>query len=100
SNVVRIEGAGVNQIWLPHLPAYTPALESIETVNVVTNSFDAEQGLAGGVAVNVQVKNGTNNLHGSAFEFHNSNALKAKPFFLPAGQRNPKAIFNQFGGTV
>ncbi len=100
SNAVRIEGAGVNQIWLPHLPGYTPALESIEAVNITTNSFDAETGLAGGAAVNVSIKSGTNALHGSAFEFHNSNATKAKPFFLPAGERKPKAIFNQMGGTI
>lgn len=99
SNTVRIDGAGVNQIWLPHLAGYTPALEAIEAVDVVTNSFDAEQGLAGGVAVNVQAKSGTNSFHGSAFEYHNSNATKAKPFFLPQGENNPKAIFNQFGGT-
>jgi hypothetical protein len=100
SNSVRLEGAGVNQIWLPHLPGYTPALEAIETVNITTNSFDAETGLAGGAAVNVSIKSGSNELHGSLFEYHNSNATKAKPFFLPAGERKPKAIFNQFGGTI
>ncbi len=99
SNAVRIEGAGVNQIWLPHLPGYTPALEAVEAVNVTTNSFDAETGLAGGAAVNVSIKSGTNQWHGSAFEYHNSNATKAKPFFLPAGERNPKQILNQAGGT-
>jgi hypothetical protein len=100
SNAVRLEGSGVNQIWLPHLPGYTPALESIETVNITTNSFDAETGLAGGAAVNVSIKSGSNDLHGSLFEYHNSNATKAKPFFLPAGERKPKAIFNQTGGTL
>ncbi len=100
SNAVRLDGAGVNQIWLPHLPGYTPALESIETVNVTTNSFDAETGLAGGAAINVQIKSGSNDLHGTLFEYHNSNATKAKPFFLPAGERKPKAIFNQMGGTI
>ncbi|MGH9675209.1 MAG: TonB-dependent receptor domain-containing protein [Bryobacteraceae bacterium] len=100
SNSVRIEGAGVNQIWLPHLPGYTPALEAIDNVNISTNSFDAETGLAGGAAINVSIKSGTNALHGAAFWFHNSNATKAKPFFLPPGERMPKAIFNQNGGTV
>jgi hypothetical protein len=47
-----VDGASSTNIWLPHLNlAYVPALESIETVNIVTNSFDAEQGLAGGAAV-------------------------------------------------
>jgi hypothetical protein len=100
SNNTRIDGASSTNVWLPHIVAYVPALESIETVNVVTNSFDAEQGLAGGAAVNVQIKSGTNELHGSAFEYYNSNATKAKPFFLPQGQRNPKYVFNQYGGTI
>ena len=63
-NNTRIDGAANNAPWLPHVSAFVPTLEAIETVNVVTNSFDAEQGLAGGAAVNVQIKSGTNNLHG------------------------------------
>jgi hypothetical protein len=100
SNNVRLDGATQFNVWLPHVTAYVPALESIEAVNVVTGSFDAEQGLAGGAAINVQIKSGTNELHGSAFHYHNNNQTKAKPFFLPQGERNPRATFNQFGGTV
>lgn len=100
SNNVRLDGATQYNVWLPHVTAYVPALESIETVNVVTNSFDAEQGLAGGAAINVQIKSGSNGLHGSAFEYHDNNQMKAKPFFLPAGERNPKLVYNQYGGTV
>ncbi len=58
SNNTRIDGVTSTNIWLPHVTAYIPALEAIETVNVVTNSFDAEQGLAGGAAINVQIKSG------------------------------------------
>jgi hypothetical protein len=100
SNNVRMDGATQYNIWLPHITAYVPALESIETVDVVTNSFDAEQGLAGGAAINVQIKSGTNDLHGSVFEYHNNNKTKAKNFFTPPGERNSKYIFNQFGGTI
>jgi hypothetical protein len=99
-NNTRIDGAANNAPWLPHVSAFVPTLEAIETVNVVTNSFDAEQGLAGGAAVNVQIKSGTNNLHGSLFEFHTDNHLKAKPFFLPPGQDKPKLVDNEFGGAV
>ncbi len=74
SNNIRIDGVSTTNIWLPHVAAYVPALESLETVNVVTNSFDAEQGLAGGSAINVQIKSGTNNLHGSAFEYFTNEA--------------------------
>jgi len=100
TNNTRIDGASSTNIWLPHMTAYVPALESIETVNVVTNSFDAEQGLAGGAAINVQIKSGTNEFHGSAFEYHNNNKTKAKNFFIPTGERNPKDVFNNFGGTL
>ena len=100
SNNTRIDGASSANVWRPNAVAYIPALESIETVNVVTNSFDAEQGLAGGAAINVQIKSGTNAIHGSAFEYYNGNTTKARPFFLPASERKPKDVFNQFGGTV
>lgn len=100
SNNTRIDGASSTNIQLPWIVAYVPSLESIETVNVVTNSFDAEQGLAGGAAISVQTKSGSNDLHGSAFEYHTNQRLKAKPFFLPQGERNPKLVYNQFGGTI
>ena len=38
-------------------------------------------------------------LLGSAFEYYTGNGLKAKPFFNPPGQRKPKTVFNQFGGS-
>src|SRR5262249_8192782 len=83
SNNTRLDGATSANIQLPWVSAYVPGLESIETVNVVSNSFDAEQGLAGGAAINVQTKSGTNDLHGSAFEYYTGQRIKAKPFFLP-----------------
>jgi hypothetical protein len=97
---IRIDGSSGFNVWLPHITSYVPALESIETVNVVTNSFDAEQGLAGGAAINVQIKSGTNDFHGSAFAYNSNNAMMATPFFTPAGERNPKYINNQFGATL
>ena len=100
SNSIRIEGAITNNLWLPHVAAYIPALEAIENVSVVTGSFDADQGLSGGMSANVQMKSGSNEVHGSLFEYHFNNSLKARPFFLPADQRMPKAINNQLGGTL
>ncbi len=98
-NGIRVDGTATNGVWLPWYAAHVPSIESIETVNVVTNTFDAEQGLAGGSTVNVQIKSGTNALHGSMFQFHNNQHIQANRFFNPLGVK-PKAIFNQFGGTV
>ncbi|PYV25662.1 MAG: hypothetical protein DMG24_08785, partial [Acidobacteria bacterium] len=67
-NNTRIDGVSSTTVQLPHIVSYVPALESIQEVNVVTSSFDAEQGLAGGAAINVQFKSGTNQVHWSLFE--------------------------------
>lgn len=100
SNNTRIDGASATNVWLPHIASYVPALESIDTVNIVTNSFDAEQGLAGGAAVNVTIRSGTNDLHGALFHFHQGNWSQARNFFLPANQDNPKYVSNQWGGRL
>ena len=89
-NNTRIDGVSSTNIWLPHVVAYVPALESIETVNVVTNNFDAEQGLAGGAAISVQIKSGTNQLRGSAFEYHFNEKMRAKNYFTPPGTNEGK----------
>jgi len=57
SNNTRIDGASSTVIQLPHIVAYVPSLESIETVNVVSNSFDAEQGLASATRAWTRVRN-------------------------------------------
>ncbi|MDQ1473255.1 MAG: hypothetical protein QOJ99_4735, partial [Bryobacterales bacterium] len=59
----------------------------------------AEQGIAGGAAITVITKSGTNNIHGSAFEYHNDSAMAARNFFYLSPNR-PKNILNQFGATV
>jgi len=75
-NNTRIDGVSSTNVWLPHVVAYVPALESIETVNVVTNNFDAEQGITGGAAVTVITKSGTNTLRGTGFAMHDNSALR------------------------
>ncbi len=100
SNNVRIDGASSYNPNLTHMSGINPALESIEVVNVVTSSFDAEQGLAGGAAINLQIKSGTNETHGSAFFYHNNQHMQAYPYFSDRGNAKPKFIYNQAGGTV
>ncbi|MBM4043407.1 MAG: carboxypeptidase regulatory-like domain-containing protein, partial [Planctomycetes bacterium] len=98
-NDTRIDGAGNTFVWLPRLVAYSPPLETIEAVNVVTNSMDAEQGMAGGASVNVLTKSGTNKLTGTLFEYHTNSAVKARNVFFAEAQK-PKYLQNQWGGTV
>ena len=101
NNNTRIDGATDTYTWLPANVAYIPSADAIESVNVVTNNFDAEQGMAGGAAANVTIKSGTNQLHGTAYEYHTDNALRTRNYFRPAAVQpvKPKNIFNQYGGT-
>ena len=81
NNGTKTDGATNVNIWLPHHTMLVSPAETIDTVNVSTSNFDAEQGMAGGAAITVITKSGTNNFHGSAFEFYNNEKFNAKPYF-------------------
>ena len=98
-NNTRIDGAGVTYPWLPTNTAYVPTAESIQEVSIVTNSFNAEQGLAGGAAVNVITKSGTNQIHATGWDYNTNSATQARNFFQTT-PRVPKSILNQMGYTV
>ena len=98
SNDTRLDGALDIYVWLPHHTLYNPPADTIETVNIATNAFDAEQGLAGGAAVTVVTKSGTNELHGTAFAFQDNAIFRARNFFQ-VGEK-PKHILNIDGGTI
>jgi Carboxypeptidase regulatory-like domain/TonB dependent receptor-like, beta-barrel len=99
NNATRVDGAADVYVWLPHHTVYVPPSETIESVNISTNNFDAEQGMAGGAAISVSTKSGTNQLHGSLFEFHQNSAVGAKDFFFK-DEKTPKSLVNIFGYTV
>ena len=78
NNITRIDGAASINVWLPHHAGYIAPAETIENVNISTNSFDASQGMTGGAAMSVATKSGTNNLRGSAFYFRNQDEFNAR----------------------
>jgi hypothetical protein len=100
NNNTLVDGAVNTFIWLPHHTLYVQPVESIETVNITTGSFDAEQGMAGGAAITVATKSGTNAVHGSGFWFHNNQHFDAGAFTKSATYIKPIEIFNQVGGTI
>jgi hypothetical protein len=95
-NVTSVDGAAIQQVYLPHHTLYNPPTEDIQQVDIVTNSFGAEQGLAGGAAVSVLTKSGSNNFHGTLWEEHTNSAMAArnyfynKTYFAGAGNSAPK----------
>jgi hypothetical protein len=99
NNNTRVDGAGDVFVWLPHHTVYVPPAETIDVVNISTDSFDAEQGMAGGAAVTVTTKSGTNELHGVGFAFWDDNKLQARNFFY-YGAGTPFSLHNIDGGTL
>jgi hypothetical protein len=101
-NTTRIDGATNTYGWLPYIIAYVPPADSIQSVNLVTNAFNAEQGMAGGASINVIVKTGTNQFHGSVWEYNQLFNTNARPYVNTAlvQPEVPKNIFNQFGFSI
>ena len=99
ANDTRVDGAGTRNFGAPDTNQYVPAMEAIETVSVATGTFDADQSTGGGF-INVSVKSGTNDIHGSLFEDHADRSLAAYPWL--GDRTKPKLPFinNQFGGTI
>lgn len=101
SNTTRVDGAVSVNVWLPHHAGYIQSAETIETVNVATNNFDADTGMAGGAAQSVVTKSGTNEFRGSGFWFINNDKLNANSLFNNAfGLARPPLDRDTFGGTL
>lgn len=77
--------------------AVVPDLDSIAEFRVLTGNFDAEYGNYSGGRINVVTKSGTNQVHGSAFDFLRNTDLDSRNFFSPE-----RAVYrqNQFGGLL
>jgi hypothetical protein len=82
-----------------------PMVDSIAEFRVMTNSLPAEYGQTSGGVINLATKTGTNDLHGSAYEFVRNDVLNAINRFAPAANPvthriKPILRYNQFGGTA
>jgi len=98
SNIITVDGADfINSNT--GVQRATPPQESVQEFRVVNNSFGSEYGRALGGIVNVVTKSGTNDLHGSLYEYLQNSATDARSLLQPAG--TPFILRqNQFGGTL
>jgi hypothetical protein len=114
SNSFMIDGQDSNDLVVTGREQALNNPEIVQEFRLITNQFAAEYGRAAGSVVSVVTKSGTNDVHGSAFSFHNDNALNScsnldkragltDPRFcssLDGGRKEaPFRIENQFGGT-
>jgi hypothetical protein len=77
--------------------AILPNIDALQEFKVLTNSYSAEYGTRGGPAVLLTTKSGTNQFHGSLFEFLRNTSLNARNFFAPT---RGAFIQNQYGGSI
>ncbi|MFL6227393.1 MAG: carboxypeptidase regulatory-like domain-containing protein [Pyrinomonadaceae bacterium] len=106
----RSNGAsGSNQITLDGSPNYafdggvgfSPPSDAVQEFKVQTNTFDAQQGYSAGATVNVAVKSGTNDPHGSLYWFNRDRSRTANNFFSNrSGQSRPIRTYNRYGGVL
>ena len=82
-------------------PEYSAQVEAVQEFRVQTSNFSAEYANSAGGIINVVTKGGTNQFHGSLFEYFRNDALMATDFFSNlAGRKKPVFRYNQFGGTL
>src|SRR5262249_55074335 len=92
----QLDGVGHNDTYL-NVNVPFPNPDSIQEFNLQANNFTAEYGNAGGGIVNIVTRAGTNQLHGSVFEFLRNGKLNARNFFAPTQDTLKR---NQFGASA
>lgn len=93
-----IDGGNVQNILLGVATLmYDPPVESLEEFNVEISNYKAELGRSGGGYVQMTTKSGTNQVHGSVYEFLRNDSFDARNFFASS---KPVLRYNQFGGSL
>jgi outer membrane receptor protein involved in Fe transport len=107
ANSLLVDGADSNNLFFAQATGrtgfrpYAFSQDAVQEFQVNANSFPAEVGRAAGGAINMITKSGTNDFHGSAFEFYRDKGMNANTFVNNrAGVKKTPYHFNQFGGSL
>jgi len=107
ANSLLVDGADSNNLFFAQATGrtgfrpYAFSQDAVQEFQVNANSFPAEVGRAAGGAINVITKSGTNEFHGSAFEFYRDKGMNANTFTNNrSGLKKQPYHFNQFGGSL
>lgn len=100
SNLWTVDGVNNMDVGSNRTLLVFPSVDAIQEFRVERNSFSAEFGQAQGAVINLITKGGSNDFHGTLFEFFRHDSFNANNFFLNrAGQPKPKLKYNNFGGN-
>ena len=96
---VNINGITAVNNRAPFVNFY-PSVDAIQEFKVQSSNYSAEYGGQSGANINVQLRSGTNEFHGAAFEFLRNDTMDARGYFAPAPRPKPVLRRNQFGGVI
>jgi hypothetical protein len=99
ASAFHLNGVSANNLAFGSL-GFEPPIASIQEFKVDNSPFSVEYGHVSGAIVNVVTRSGTNDFHGSAFEFFRNDALDARNFFEFTSSEPHRFERNQFGGSV
>jgi hypothetical protein len=102
SQAFRIEGQDASNTGTPGVPAQTqPSVDAIQEVAIQTSNYAAEYGQVGGGMFNVTMRSGTNQFHGSAYDYFVNEVFNAgNPFVTGSPNIRPRARRNDYGFTL
>jgi hypothetical protein len=101
TNILAVDGVVSNDQGTPNVFSSVTTLDAIGEVKVLVNSYQAEYAGNGGPIVQVVTRGGTQEYHGSAYEYIRNDALNASDFFNNRnGARRPRYRYNTFGGSL
>jgi len=98
-NLYLVDGVSVTDEAFNNL-VLSPSVDDVQEVNINQTSYDAEFGGKSGGVINVITKSGSNNFHGSVFEFVRNDIFDAKSFFVSPTSPKPPFKQNQFGASI
>jgi hypothetical protein len=101
NNEFLLDGAPNNSIQGGNNVAYVPPVDAVQEFKIVTNSYDAQYGRSAGGIVNVSLKSGTNDLHGTVYEFARRKSFDTNEYFFQRNnQPKPNHKLDQYGFQV
>jgi hypothetical protein len=98
-NFYSIDGVSANDRFY-NSPTVLPSIDAVAEFKVQSSSYSAESGGQGGANINLQIKAGTDNVHGSVFHFFRNNKLDARNPFDLLSSKTPGFQQNQYGASV
>ena len=99
TNSLTLDGITIMNSLISSSPV-TPNADAVGAVQTQTGNYTAQYGAYMGVHINVDTKAGTNQFHGTVFDYVQNDAFNARSFLASPTQAKPRVRFNQFGGVI